>query len=571
MGKPSCTWMNLLIIGGVIVGLVIGDGWATTQPAQAAGNEVEVLVKFQARQSKATVERFVASYGGRSRAEIARIGVHVLSFPLPAHVGILTRLRADPQVLYAELNGVATIAGLPDDPYYPNQWGLAKIQASQGWDVQTRVVNVVIAIIDTGVDSHHPELRGKLTSGWNYDATSPGYNTADAMDTNGHGTHVAGIAAAPTNNALGVAGTCPSCVIMPIKVLGANNSGTYDAVASGVIFAADHGATIINMSVSGTTFSQALYDAVSYAADRGALVIAAAGNNGTNVVTYPASFPNVLAVAATDSTDQRAAFSNYNTYVSVAAPGSGIYSTLWSSTAGSTYGYKNGTSMATPFVAGLAGLLAAHDPGLTTTQLRAVIEQTADDLGTRGWDAYTGYGRINVARALSGAIAGSVTQATTGVALMAVQVDVFQAGQLKGSTTTDSLGRYRIGMLQPGTYDLHVKLNGYTSRMEIDVLVRVGQESVVNLPLHSVGAIIGKVTTASNRKAIAGATVQAVQGSQVIASATTDTAGGYSIPNLDAGTYDMRATAIGYLSQSTSNIVVHSGQTTANVNFALTR
>jgi hypothetical protein len=379
---------------------------------------------------------------------------------------------------------------------------------------------------------------------------------------------VAGISAAATNNALGVSGTCPNCAVMPVKVLGGDGSGTYDAVASGIIYAADHGAKIINLSLGGTTPSQTLQDAATYAYNQGALVVAAAGNDGTNVATYPAALSNVMAVAATDSTDQRAPFSNYNAYISVAAPGVDIYSTYWSGTSGSTYAYLSGTSMATPLVAGLAGLLASQDASRTNATLRTLIEQSADDVDVPGWDQNTGYGRINVARALSAAISGKVTDAITGATLVNAQVDALQAGQVKATTTTPGDGAYHLLYLPAGTYDVRVTLPGYTPQTRTGVVATGGHEAAnVDFALTRVGAITGKVM--SGRKALAGATVQAMQGTQIAGRTTTDAYGSYQLANLPSGTYSVVAAATGYQSQTKTGIVVNPGQTTTGVNFSL--
>jgi thermitase len=561
-------WLKLILLGIFGLGLLVSSVGVT--PYVLASNEpVEFLVKFKTVLPQAAVEQFSTQLGGHRRIEIDRIGVQVLTFPSPANPQtILARLKANPQVAYAELNGTATASYIPTDPGYPNQWGLDKIKAPQGWDIQPGNASVVIGIIDTGADLNHPDLAGKLIPGWNYDAFSPGYNTADTTDNNGHGTHVAGITAALTNNALGVAGACPNCVFMPVKVLGADGNGTYDAVASGIIYTADHGARIINLSLGGTAFSQTLQDAVNYAYNAGALVVAAAGNDGTNVITYPAAFTNTLAVAATDSADQRATFSNYNTYISVAAPGVDIYSSYWSSAGGSTYAYLNGTSMATPFVSGLAGLLLSQDSSRTNATLRAIIQNTADDINVSGWDPYTGYGRINVARALSGSISGTVTDATTGATLVNAQVQALQGGQVKIMTFTAANGSYHLLYLPAGTYDIKTSLSGYTSQTQPSIVVVAGQDTAnINFALTRVGAIAGQVT--NGRKALAGATVQALQGTQVIGSATTDAAGNYQINGLPVGTYSVKAVATGYQSQTQAGVLVNPGQTTSGVNFSL--
>lgn len=541
--------------------------------APAVGDGPELLVKFHVPHTPVAAQRFAAAYGGEQRRAISRIGVHVLRFGATSDQrGLLTQLRANPAVAYAEPNARATTATVPNDPGYPHQWGLAQTQASQAWDIQTGHAGIVIAIVDTGVDPQHPDLVGKSMPGWNFDASSASYETAATADDNGHGTHVAGIAAVATNNSVGVAGSCPGCQFMPVKVLGTSGNGTYDAVAAGIIYAADHGARIINLSLSGPTFSYALQDAVKYAASRGALLVAAAGNHSSDMIMYPAALPNVLAVAATDSADRRASFSNFNTYISVAAPGVGVYSTSWSSAQGSTYTTLSGTSMSTAMVAGLAGLLAAQDGSRTSAALRTLIETTADDLDLPGWDQDTGHGRINLLRPLAGRIRGAVTDATSGAALASARVEALQGGQVAATTTTQPDGTYTLPLLRPGTYDLRATLPGYTSATRTGVIAQSGQETAgIALALKRTGAVAGKVVTSSGRKPLAGALVLAVQVGQVQGSATTDAYGNYQIASLAAGTWELRVSATGYQSQTRTGVMIDPGQTTAGINFTLLR
>jgi thermitase len=304
---------------------------------------------------------------------------------------VIQALSEDPRVEYAELDYVVHATIIPNDTYFYLQWAPLKIQAPAAWDQTTGTSDLIIAIVDTGVDLNHPDLNDKIVAGWDFVN-----DDASAQDDHGHGTHVAGIATAETNNGQGVAGVSWGARIMPIKVLDKNGDGYYSDVAQGVSYACNHGAQIINLSLGGSEPSNTLRDALEQVYQDGCLITAAAGNGGGNGVDYPAKYVQAIAVAATDRTDQRASFSDYGPEIDVAAPGVDIWSTLWPH----TYNSKTGTSMSTPYVAGLAALLWSVCPQLTNTEVRSVIESTAKDLGSAGWDPYYGFGRIDADKAI---------------------------------------------------------------------------------------------------------------------------------------------------------------------------
>ncbi len=305
---------------------------------------------------------------------------------------VIRAFKSSPYVEYAEPNYIAYISRTPNDPDWSSQWGMTKIEAPAAWDITTGSDSVTIAIVDTGVDLLHPDLNGKLVSGWDF---VNGDN--DPQDDHGHGTHLAGIAAAETNNDTGVAGLSWGAKIMPVKVMNSSGEGESEDIASGIIYAANNGADIINLSLRMSAPSSVLEEAAEYAHNLGRVIVASTGNNNS-AVSYPARYPEVIAVAATDSNDQRASFSNYGPEVDVAAPGVNIRSTYW--WGGSTYEWVSGTSQASPHVAGLAALIWSVNPDLSNTQVESIIKQTADDLGATGRDNYYGFGRINARRAL---------------------------------------------------------------------------------------------------------------------------------------------------------------------------
>jgi thermitase len=302
---------------------------------------------------------------------------------------VIREYEKNPDVEYAEPNYLFTAQWTPDDPLFSSQqWGVKKVQTPAAWDVTQGSGDTSIAIIDTGVQYDHPDLSGKVVRGYEYVD-----NDWDPYDENGHGTHSAGIAAAATNNGRGIAGMAPDATIYAIRVLDENGSGTLQNVANGIIHAADNGADVISLSLGSPNDSITLKEAVNYAWEKGVVVVAAAGNNGSSQPTYPAYYSNAIAVAATDSDETKASFSNYGSWVDVAAPGVGIYSTY----PDSRYASLSGTSMATPHVAGLAGLLDAQ--GRSASEIREAIENTADPISGTG--TYWSNGRINAYKAVN--------------------------------------------------------------------------------------------------------------------------------------------------------------------------
>lgn len=311
----------------------------------------------------------------------------------------------------AYVDAIGGVALTPDDPDFALQYAMnntgqvaggvtdADIDAVEAWSIHTGDPGAVtIAIIDSGVDPH-PEYSSRMVPGQNTNDPSNPTLTTDACP---HGTHVTGIAAASGNNGIGVAGVTWGANVMPVRVLD-GCSGFVSDLATGIIWAADNGADVLNMSLQyynlTTAQSQDLQNAVNYAHGLGAVLAAAAGNSnlgGPGVVAYPARLVNVVAVSATDQADMFASFSNYGDQVDICAPGKDI----WSTWTGGSYRYNFGTSMATPHVSGAATLLMSYRPGLSNDEVVDVLLAAADDLGTPGWDNRFGRGRLNVFNAL---------------------------------------------------------------------------------------------------------------------------------------------------------------------------
>jgi type VII secretion-associated serine protease mycosin len=281
---------------------------------------------------------------------------------------------------------------VPNDALYSRyQWNLPLIETLQGWNIGRGSQDVKVAVVDTGVDLNHPDLKDNLLEGIN--VVSQGSSPQDDV---GHGTHVAGIISALVNNNEGVAGMTWYNPILPVKVLDASGSGSTYAVAQGIIWAADHGAKVINLSLGNYADAQFLHDAIKYAYDKDVVLIAASGNDNTERPGYPAAYEEVFAVAATDAKKNKASFSNYGNYIDVAAPGVSIPSTY----PDNQYAALSGTSMASPHVSALAALIRSANPMLKNTEVMEIMRNSAMDIGDQGKDKYFGYGLIDVVKAL---------------------------------------------------------------------------------------------------------------------------------------------------------------------------
>ena len=339
---------------------------------------------------------------------------------------IAKRLNALGEVAWAEPNRFREASVVPNDPQFVSQWGLTRINCPDAWDTTTGAPAIVVAVIDTGVDLNHPELAPLLVPGqdlvdfpagsipkpgWVFEGDFTGVD-ATPQDENGHGTHVAGTICCLSNNGAGVAGVAWNVRVMPVRVLAriretatgrVSGSGSAANIAAGIRWATDHGARVINMSLGGYGDTTVEREAVAYAVAQGVVVVAAMGNENTAQLSYPAAYPSVIAVAATDSADKRAGFSNFGPHIDVAAPGVGILSTYWDD----TYATLNGTSMASPHVAGVAALVLSANPGMTADQVGNVIRSTARPLRDNPSDPVPndnyGHGLVQAAAAVQAA------------------------------------------------------------------------------------------------------------------------------------------------------------------------
>lgn len=380
---------------------------------------------------------------------------------------MLDAYSSDPDIVYAEPNHTAQAHVIPNDTFYGNQWGLnntgnaasypsgvlvgtagADINAEAAWDIHTGNSSVILAILDSGVDYNHPEFAGRTVSGFDF------YNNdSDPMDDNGHGTSCAGIAAAAGNNGFGVAGVNWGCLIMPVKVLSAAGSGSYANIADGITFAADNGADVISMSLGGTASSATLQNAVNYADGLDVAIFASRGNGNSTLANYPSSYANVISVGGLSPCNERktpstcdgenwwgASYGGGQDNMDFVAPCTRIYTTDITGSGGYEAGdYMptfNGTSSACPFAAGVGALLRSYEPSLTNDQVRQRMRDTAVDVMGAGYDAETGFGRIDAYLALTGGSGNSLPTANAN-GPYAAEVNIAINFSSAGSNDTD--------------------------------------------------------------------------------------------------------------------------------------
>jgi subtilisin family serine protease len=444
-GRRARTRGRLLVL--IALGLLVGPAAGAARPLSVAAEKPpvvanELIVGFEHTVSSAQQGAAVREAGGTAEKRFSQIDAVLVRVAAGTTERVTAHLVSDPRVRYVEPNYVVTAAVTPNDPSFSQLWGMhntgqtggtpdADIDAPEAWNVETGSSNVVVAVTDSGVDFSHPDLAAQqwVNTGENCGSSDPTIVCADRtdgvdddgngyvddwrgwdfvsddnnpFDDNDHGTHVAGTIGAVGNNGVGVTGVNWNVKIMALKFLNSSGSGSTADAISATLYAANEGAFVANNSWGGGGFSQPLLDAIEYGATRGMLFAAAAGNFSSNDDTspyYPASYGSdvIAAVAATDHNDARSSFSNYGvTTVDLGAPGSNIYSTI----PGGAYAFFNGTSMATPHVAGAAALLKAHFPSATAYGVKALLMRSVDPKASLNGITVTG-GRLNLANAVS--------------------------------------------------------------------------------------------------------------------------------------------------------------------------
>jgi len=403
-------------------GNAVTESDAATQSSHIAG---QIIAKFRDKGAAAGVLR---QHGLREGPGIGSTGAQLIKVPAGRELQLIEALSRNPVVEYAEPDELVTAATA--DEYFDRQYALrntgqsffntadtqeiatgkadADVDAVEAWTDPT-VKGAPVAILDSGVANLHDDIAPQVVGYANFvSADTKEDPKADPEDKYGHGTHVAGIVAAKANNTIGVAGVCPDCTILDVKVLNDSGSGSSSAIANGISWAAANGAKVINMSLGQRVSSRTLEAAVNNAWNEGAVIVAAAGNAGTQAKIYPGAYPNVIAVAATDNNDAKASFSTYGKWVDVAAPGVSVYSTfpnhpfVLGTQNGRSMGYDiaSGTSMASPIVAGVAALVWSSQTDASKTSVRTSIESTADKIPGTG--TYWAHGRVNACKAVAG-------------------------------------------------------------------------------------------------------------------------------------------------------------------------
>lgn len=402
-------WSGLLFaaLTLMVAGCQSGDSLISGSQADMAGasratGQARKIVVFEASVvNQAAQDNLVARTGAIKVKSLPIVNAAVV-LAGPANEAALKSL---PGVLRIEDDAIATVTGKPTAPPPAEKlpWGIDRIDADRIWDKDSNLaldaganagLGVKVAVIDTGIDLTHPDLQANIVGRYNAINT-----TKSANDDNGHGSHVAGIIAG-IDNSIGGLGVAPKASLLAVKVLDRSGNGYYSDIIEGIQWSMNNGAQVINMSLGGPTDLQSLHDAIIVANNRGIVIVAAASNSGPgdNTVEYPGKYPEVIAVSATDSANLIANFSSRGPEVDLAAPGVSIYSTY----KGGAYATLSGTSMASPHVAGVAALIIASGRATSPADVRALMQQTADDLGVSGPDSLYGYGLVDAEEAVTG-------------------------------------------------------------------------------------------------------------------------------------------------------------------------
>jgi thermitase len=396
-------------------------------PEWDASDDVDLLVGIRPGVIDGDVQALLADVGAVALDKLRSLPIFLVRVPRGLADPVMSHLALLPDVEFVEENALVVPDAIPNDPEYANGWHLPKIGMSAAWDVTQGSSSVVIAILDSGIAPTHEDMQGKLLPGWNlYD------NNSNTTDLSGHGTRVAGVAAAGTNNGVGVSAVGWSSMLLPVRVTLPDGTAYLSTIANGLTWAADHGAKVMNVSFSGVVGSSAVRSAAQYVQSKGGVVVSSAGNC---TCTDPmAENPYIISVGATDAVDAMKDFSSRGAYVDLAAPGVMIRTTRPEG----DYSSVAGTSFSSPIVAGVVALMMAANPGATPGEIEAWLEETAKDLGPAGWDSAAGFGRVQADLAVAAAANAATSEPPADVTPPSASIQSPNTGStLAGAATVE--------------------------------------------------------------------------------------------------------------------------------------
>ena len=436
LNAPSLTCLALAASVAIAAAATAPAAHAAQPEKFAAGR---ILVSPRAGLPAKEFDKIIKTHGAHAARKLGNLNVYVVDMPSGREKALLQALERNPHVRFAELDGEASIQMTPSDTNYPVSWHLPAIAAPAAWDLATGS-GVTIAILDGGVEATHPDLAAHMVPGWNfYD------NTSNTNDVTGHGTKVAGVAAAIGNNGVGATGGAWNAKIMPMRITDPSGYITYySTVANALTWAADRGARVANVSFI-VSHVASVQTAAQYMRSKGGLVVASAGNSGAYIAH--ADTPFIITVGGTTSADTRASWSAYGPIVDVTAPGEGISTTA----GGGSYGAYSGTSFASPLTASVVALMLSANPALQPSQVDSILRSTADDLGSAGRDDYYGTGRINAGRAVAAAKAALASDTSAPVVSASVSSSTIKGIATVSAAATDNVGVVRVELYAGST------------------------------------------------------------------------------------------------------------------------
>lgn len=525
-----------LVLALAAASFMLSAGAATAAPKNEYARG-RVIIEVRPGLSDAALDNILKEHGGKRR-KLGQSRLYVVDLPANAsETAVAAALSHRPELKFAELDRVVHASATSNDPYLGNEWHLGQIGAATAWDY-SQGAGVTIAILDSGINVAHPDLVDRLVPGYNfYDGNT------NLTDVCGHGTAVAGVAAASMNNAQGVAGVAGAARLMPIRVAYSDSAGChayYSTIANGLTYAADHGARVANISYGGVAGSSTIMSAANYMKSKGGLVFVSAGNN--NIDEGIVSDGSMIAVSATDYSDAKASFSSWGSFVTLSAPGVNIYTT----DNGGGYSSWNGTSFSSPLTAGVAALMMAARPDLSGDQVQSLLYSTAVDLGTPGLDPVFGYGRVNAGAAVRAAASYVLPPDTTAPkAVMAAPLGGSTVSGLVPVTvnTSDNVGVARVDLVVNGTvvatasggnasfsWDSSGVANGKASVSAVayDAAGNAGNASAVSVNVSNISTSVVKDTTPPV-VAISNPVGGTVSGNVSVSASATDNAGAAGI------------------------------------------